>query len=59
MRIEPVAVACDVTAATVWNWEAGKGSPRASQLSAIAYLTGRPLEFFFSKRFVKKTVKIF
>lgn len=45
--IEQVALAVSVTGRTVSNWETGKSEPSASQLHAIAALTGKPWEFFF------------
>lgn len=44
---EEIALAANVTARTLWNWETGRSEPDASQLHAIAALTGKPLDFFF------------
>jgi transcriptional regulator with XRE-family HTH domain len=48
--ITTVAAAANVTEQTVRNWEAGKSEPDASQLAAIAKLTGKSLDFFFGGR---------
>jgi transcriptional regulator with XRE-family HTH domain len=47
--VEALALAAEVTARTITNWEAGKSEPDASQLAAIAALTDKPLDFFFSR----------
>lgn len=45
---EAVAVHVGVSVATLYRWRrGGAGEPDASQLAAIAQLTGRPLAFFF------------
>jgi transcriptional regulator with XRE-family HTH domain len=45
--ITEIAAATSVTEQTVRNWEAGRSEPDASQLAAIAQLTGKPFEYFF------------
>ncbi len=44
-----VAACVGVTENTIRNWESGKYEPDASQLAAIAALTGKPLDFFFRR----------
>lgn len=46
-RREELAVVADVASCTIKNWEDGRYEPDASQLAAIAALTGHPLDFFF------------
>lgn len=46
-RREEIAVAAGVVVETVRRWERGSGEPDASQLAAIARLTGKSLDFFF------------
>lgn len=45
---EEVAVVARVSRQTINRWENGFGEPDASQLAAIARLTGRSLNFFFT-----------
>jgi len=47
LSLEALAAAAGVTRQTIMNWESGRGEPDASDLAAIAALTGRPLDFFF------------
>jgi len=42
-----MAVVSGVSEQTVRNWAQGKSEPDATQLHAIADLTGKPLDFFF------------
>lgn len=44
---EEIAAVAGVSHQTVRNWESGRFEPDASQLAAIAALTGKPLDFFF------------
>jgi transcriptional regulator with XRE-family HTH domain len=45
-----IGLAANVTENTVRNWEAGRTEPDASQLAAIAKVTGRSLDYFFPRR---------
>ena len=45
---EDLASACRRTHQTIRNWESGQSEPDASDLAAIAALTGKPLDFFFT-----------
>jgi transcriptional regulator with XRE-family HTH domain len=45
---EEIAAVAGVSRQTVANWEQGRWEPTASQLAAIARLTGRSLDFFFT-----------
>lgn len=48
-RHEVIAAATGVSSQTIRNWEAGRSEPDASQLAAIAALTGKTLDFFFTR----------
>ena len=48
-QLEAVAAACERSVQTIRNWLAGRSEPNASDLAAIANLTGKPVEFFFAR----------
>lgn len=49
LKREAIALEVDVTAQTVGAWERGSGEPYATQLSKIAAMTKRRIDFFFSE----------
>jgi len=50
-KLTPAAlgVAVGVSGQTVRNWEAGAHEPLASTLAEIARVTGKPIDFFFTR----------
>lgn len=48
-RAEAIAGPLGVTVKTIRNWETGRQEPTATRLAAIAFLLGKPLDWFFER----------